>query len=206
MHNIVAIVHTEGVILFNRYVVLELAYMDVTGVQKNFLIQSPMRYKDAKKCNRYLQMSQEVVMCTSSTYCGQRVYKYREILHFLKHRFRLFDHYFRGDVQFGYKGKSFQQDILKQSSIPRINIEMFGIPAIKTLMEFYPYARKQCFFHKHYHNKCAKHILKLIKMHILKTCNPFLTLWTSRSPLLDAVPSELYFLSGYCNLQECVCP
>lgn len=186
---IAAIIHTEGVILFNRYVVLELAYVDILDVQRHFFIQSPMRYKDAKKYNKYLQMSQEVIMCTDNTFYGQRVYKYREIVHFLKQRFRLFHDYFKGNVQFGYKGKSFQQDILQKSCIPRINIENYGIPAIQTLIKWYPYMRKYCFFHKYDHNKCAKHILKLITLHILKTRNPCFTLWFNS-------PSQRRFLSS----------
>lgn len=174
---IAALIHTEGVILFNKYVVLELAYVDILDVQRHFFIQSPMLYKDAKKYNKYLQMSQEVVMCRSNTYYGQRVYKYQEVLQFLKQRFRLFHDYFKGKVQFGYKGRSYQEDVLKQSCIPRLNIESLGVPAIRTLMKRYPYIRKYCIFHKYDHNKCAKHILKLIKLHILKTRNPFFTLW-----------------------------
>lgn len=180
---IAAIIHTEGVLLSNKYVVLELAYVDILDVQRHFFIQSPICYKDAKKCNKFLQMSQEVVMCTASTYYGRRVYKYREVLNFLKQRFRLFRDYFKSDVRFGYKGRSFQQDILKQSRIPRLNIEIFGIPAIQTLMKRYSHIRKYCFFHKYDHNKCAKHILKLIKLYIIKTRNPFFALWLT--PLTD---------------------
>lgn len=176
MH-IVAIIHTEGVILFNRYVILELAYMDILGIHRNFFIRSPMCYKDAKEQNKYLHMSQEVIMCTSSMYCGQRVYKYREIVYFLKHRYKFFHSYFKSNIKFGYKGRSFQQDILKQSCIPHINIEKFGIPAIKLLLKWYPYVKKNCLYHKYIDTKCAKHILELIKMYILKMCNPYFTLW-----------------------------
>lgn len=175
--DVVAIIHTEGVILFNKYVILELAYADILGVHRNFFIQSPMCYKAAKKQNKYLHMSQEVIMCTSSMYHGQRVYKYREIVYFLKHRYRFFYNYFKGNIKFGYKGKSFQENILRQSYIPCINIEIFGIPAIKMLMKWFPKIKKSCLNHKYKNNKCAKHILHLIKLHIFKTRNPFFRVW-----------------------------
>lgn len=162
--DIVALIHTEGVLLFNRYFVLELAYTDILGINQHFLIKSPMCYTRAKKYNKYIDKSLEVIMCTSDYFQHQRVYKFSEIVRFLKDRYTLLQSNF-GCIRFGYKGKSFQSDILKKCCIPCVNIEIFGVPSIQSLMTYYPTIKKNCLYHKKYNNKCAKHILELITMY-----------------------------------------
>lgn len=163
---VVALTHTEGVILNNKYVVLELAYRDVLGMQKHFFIQSPICYTKAKQCNKYLKKSLEVIMCTSSQFNGDKVYKFYEVLQFLRDRYELLRYYFGYNIQFGYKGKSFQRDILVKCNIPCFNIEQWGVPSIKTLMNLYPFVKTSCGYHMHHYNKCAQHILRLINIYV----------------------------------------
>lgn len=159
---IVALTHTEGVILNNKYIILELAYQDMLGLHKHFLIQSPICYTKAKMYNKYLKKSLEVIMCTSYQLNGHKVYKFSEILEFLKERYAFLQYFYSFKIHFGYKGRSFQRNILSKCNIPNINIECFGIPPIRTLLSMYPYITKNCCYHKHYYNKCAEHILRLI--------------------------------------------
>lgn len=159
---IVALTHTEGVILSNKYVILELAYCDLLGTKKHFLIKSPMSYTKAKKDNKYLQKSLEVIMCASNTFKNHKVYPFGEVCQFLKEKYVLLKSRFGKDIRFGYKEKSFQQDIHLKCHIPSINIEFLGIPNIKTLVSYFPFVKKKCIYHVKSHNKCAEHILRLI--------------------------------------------
>lgn len=164
---VAALIHTEGVLLFNKYVVLELAYSDDLGVTRHFLIKSPMSYTKAKKHHNHLKKSLEVIMCCSDYFKNHKVYKFFEIMQFLKARYTLLQRYHLGkSIHFGYKGKSFQQDILKKCHIPNVNIECFGVPSIQTLMINYPFVRKDCIYHKKPFNKCAEHILRLINIYL----------------------------------------
>lgn len=159
---IVALTHTEGVILHNKYVILELAYCDLLDMRKNFLIQSPISYTKAKKGNRHLNKSLEVIMCISNNFKNHRVYKFGQVCQFLKERYFLLKSYYGNNIRFGYKGKSFQQDIFVKCQIPSINIEILGIPRIRTLMSSFPAIEKKCIYHAKSSNKCAEHILRLI--------------------------------------------
>lgn len=159
---IVALTHTEGVVLNNTYFVLELAYQDILGIHQHFLIQSPVSFKTARKFNEHLNCSLEVIMCTYGEFKHRKVYKMSEILHFLNFRYALLKHYYGSNILFGYKGRSFQKNILEQCNIPNINIERFGIPSIKTLMFYYPNIKRNCVYHIYDSNKCAEHILRLI--------------------------------------------
>lgn len=165
MH-IVALTHTEGVVLNNKYVILELAYRDIFGVHEHFLIQSPISYTNAKKNNKYLKKSLEVIMCTSNEYHGIKVHKFYDVLKFLKDRYKVLRYYYGYQTTYGYKGCSFQKDILVKCNIPNINIESFGIPKINTLKLYHPTIKRLCCYHKHYYNKCAEHILRLISAHL----------------------------------------
>lgn len=168
---IVALTHTEGVILSNKYVILELAYCDLLGIKEHFLIQSPISYTKAKICNKYLKKSLEVIMCISSNFKNHRVYKFGQVCQFLKERYFLLKSYYGSNIRFGYKGKSFQQDILLKCNIPSINIEFLKIPSIKTLMLYYPDIKKKCVYHAKCSNKCAEHVLRLITAHFYFTSN-----------------------------------
>lgn len=164
----VALIHTEGVILSRKYNVLELAYSDILGTNKHFLIKSPISYTEAKQRNKYLHKSLQVIMCKSNYYYNERVYTIDEIKHFLKSQYVLLNLYYGPSIQFGYKGKSYQKDILKECNIPCVNIETFGVPSIKRLIAKYPRVKKYCFYHKLPYNKCAEHILRLINTYIFE--------------------------------------
>lgn len=166
---LVALIHTEGVILFHKYVILELAYADILGQKKHFFIQSPISYQQAIKTHRSLHKSLEVIMCQSRRYKGHKVYRFYEIIHFLKSRYYTFYQRFGRCVIFGYKGKSFQQDILRRCSIPSFNVENIGVPNISTLARLYSHLYlPHCLFHKSPFNKCAEYILRLI-LHYITT-------------------------------------
>lgn len=166
---IVALTHTEGVILSNRYVILELAYCDLLGIKKHFLIQSPMSFTKAKKSNKYLKKSLEVIMCVSNTFKNHKVYRFSEVCQFLKERYFLLKSHFGNDIRFGYKGKSFQRDVCLKCNIPSINIEFLKIPSIKKLISLFPFVEKNCIYHMALHNKCAEHILRLITAYFYYT-------------------------------------
>lgn len=153
---VVAWIHTEGVLLSNKYYALELAYEDILGNKRLFFIKSPMTYETARKTNPYIDKSCEAIMCTRSSYHNYKVFTFRQVLDFLRKQFYMFG---SPDAVFGYKGASFQQDILKKASIPAINLERFKIPAIATLSAY----RHPCPFHVSESNKCAAHVLDLIR-------------------------------------------
>ena len=163
---IVALTHTEGVILFNKYVILELAYSDILGFNAHFLIKSPMSYTVAKKYHEHLEKSLEVIMCVADSYNNHKVYRFFEVLQFLRKRYAILQRHFGNGIQFGYKGRSFQRDILVKCNIPNANIENFGIPSIKMLKLYYPFVKRRCIYHKTFYNKCAQHILRLINIHL----------------------------------------
>ena len=158
---LVAWIHTEGALLRNRYHVFELAYQDILGVQKTFFIKSPISYYLAKKQNPYLHKSCETIICKKDMYKNNKVYSFNTVLSFLKRQFYMLSIMFKNCL-FGYKGTSFQQDILKKANIPAVNLEDLNFPSITTLAHRYPHIeRKDCPFHPSKVNKCATYILNL---------------------------------------------
>lgn len=159
---IVAWIHTEGVILKNKYYVLELAYEDITGIRKVFLIKSPISYTHALKENKYLHKSLEVIMVQNKYYKNYKVYHFKEIIEFLRQQYFLFKYHYHTKSIFAYKGKQLQRDILQKSNIPAINLENFNYPSISQLAVMFPNISKtHCDFHMGTNNKCAAHILNL---------------------------------------------
>lgn len=169
---IVALIHTEGVILYNHYVILELAYHDLLDIQRHFLIKSPVSYSKAKNDNKYLMKSLEVIMCVSKTFKNRKVYQFREVCQFLKERYILLQSIYGNNIRFGYKGKSFQRDIFVKCHIPSINIEFLRIPNIKSLISLFPFIKKNCIYHAKSNNKCAEHILRLITAYFYYSSTP----------------------------------
>lgn len=158
--NLVAWIHTEGVILLNQYYVLELAYEDVLGCKKLFLIKSPMSYYAATKINPHLDKSCEVILSRQFIFKNYPVYTFTQVLNFLWKKFKAFG----SNAVFGYKGKSFQYDILKKANIPAINLETLNMPSIATLKKMFPNVKRQpCAFHVSENNKCAAHVLNLFR-------------------------------------------
>jgi hypothetical protein len=135
---VVAIVHSEGVLLkkenYKSYYALELAYIDIEGMIKKFLIKSPMNQAEAlsKYDKATIERSQDVIMCTSDEWCGLRTYSYWQVLQFLRSRYFHFRARYRNSV-FSYKGAFFQSKILKHAGIHRVNLEDFGCPSLRLL-------------------------------------------------------------------------
>ena len=82
--NNLALTHTEGVIQFNTYVILELAYSDILGFNALFLIKSLMSYTVSKKYHEHLEKSLELIMCIADSYNNHKVYCFFEVLQFLQ--------------------------------------------------------------------------------------------------------------------------
>lgn len=144
-----AIVHTQGVVLDSTYVPLELAYIDVLGVRAHFHINSPIPYTAMRKI--YPNSRPDVTVITEG---GT---PYAQVLAFLKKRFELFVAMHPSTV-FGYKGESFQPQVLRDAGIPSmINLEKFGIPALRRSF--------QCSWHRR--GKCAVAALEHILGYVL---------------------------------------
>lgn len=161
--SIVALCHTEGVVLRNKkYCVLELAYYDVYRVSRHFLVRSPISYRNALRTQAILPKSLEVLMCRKHFYKDQKVYTFQEIIAFLQERYGQLKTLFGISVVFGYKGGSYQPDVLVKAGIPSFNIERLGCPSIRSLTQPLLVLRPPCLFHPSTENKCALHILQLI--------------------------------------------
>lgn len=142
MDDIAAIVHTEGVIL-ERYYALELAYTDMEGHTENFLIRYPRQVKSYNP--KTFAASLDVVPCTGDSFRGHRVHSYSKVLRFLREKaFRLHAKYRRR--LFGFKGRSFQDKVLRDAEIPGVNLESFGCPSLYRLQSIWP-LRRPCPFH-----------------------------------------------------------
>lgn len=152
---LVALVHTEGVLLSNKYYVLELAYRDIEGTSRTFFIKSPISYRRAIRENPHLHKSLETIVCTKNYYKNNRVHSFLYVIRFLQDKFR------RLDGTFGYKGKSFQSDVLRKANIPAVNVEMLGVPSISMLSTYHP-QRAPCSFHPGDGYKCATHVANLV--------------------------------------------
>lgn len=145
-----AVVHTQGVVLNRTYVPLELAYRDVLGVQAHFLITSPISFSRMRKL--YPNSRPDVlVLADQGT-------PYSSVLNFLKFRYDCLHNVYPQTV-FGYKGNSFQPQVLKDAGIPFIlNLEKFGIPAI--------IRSGTCPWHIGNQRKCALAALEHIFRHV----------------------------------------
>lgn len=119
-----AVVHTQGVVLHRTYVPLELAYRDALGVEAHFLITSPISFSSMRK--HYPHSRPDVVVVTDG---GGTPYS--SVLDFLKFRYACLANVFPR-VVFGYKGNSFQPQVLKDAGIPdAVNVERLGVPALR---------------------------------------------------------------------------
>lgn len=143
-----AIVHTQGVVLKSSYVPLELAYIDVLGVQAHFHINSPIPYSAMRKF--YPNARPDVIVITDG---GT---PYSQVLEFLKNRFQFLST-LHPDTVFGYKGASFQPQVLRDAGIASIvNLEEFGVPPLSRSFS--------CPWHRR--GKCAVAALDHILRHV----------------------------------------
>lgn len=143
-----AVVHTQGVVLGRTYFPLELAYQDALGTRAHLLITSPLPYAALRKL--YPHSRPDVLVTTRGGI------PYSQVLHFLRRRHQLLSTHFPS-VVFGYKGESYQPQILNDAGIaPRVNIETFGIPALRKTHE-------ACAWHRGSGpRKCARMALRQI--------------------------------------------
>lgn len=140
-----AIVHTQGVVLGRHYHPLELAYADRLGHVAHLLIASPIRYSDMKR--QYPRSFPDVLMSVEG---GA---SYSSVLSFLQGRYRLLQRaYPSSDIVFGYKGQSYQSDILRDAGLSNtVNLESLGrMPRLDHRTRYHPY----CPWHRG-HSKCA---------------------------------------------------
>lgn len=147
-----ALVHTQGVVLGQTYLPLELAYQDILGVRAHFHIVSPLNYSKMRR--HFPDARPDVIVIT------QGGTPYSEVLAFLRLRFKylssLIPH-----VVFGYKGACYQPQVLKDAGIPHtINIEVFGVPALQKTHE-------ACRWHKGSPSKCAVAALDQMLRHVV---------------------------------------
>lgn len=147
-----ALVHTQGVVLGKTYIPLELAYLDVLGGRAHFLITSPLNYSKMKRL--YPNARPDVLVTTVKGVA------YSEVLNYLKQRFQVLSSTFPSTpIVFGYKGDSYQPQVLLDAGIPnRVNVERFGVPALKVTDNI-------CYWHKGNRRKCALAALEQILSH-----------------------------------------
>ena len=160
-----AFVHTEGVVLGSRYVPLELTYRDRLGYETTFRINSPVSFQEARAA--HLHVRPEAIMLTSHGV------PYHETLRFLQDRFHLLQQRSREPVVFGYKGESYQPNVLRDAGIPKIlNVEQLGVPAIRVLQQKYGHAvggGTPCPHHMSpRRNKCSRAVARLVLMDMVQ--------------------------------------
>lgn len=149
-----ALVHSQGTVFQNQYIPLEIAYVDVTGVHVCFLIKSPLSFWDAARIDPNMKKSLHVVMTTRD---GVR---YSEVERFLSERYTVLKDVFGPSVLFGYKGQSYQKNVL--GDIPSINLETLGCPSLRQLQTRFPNLQRNCPYHLYPNQKCARHVLQLL--------------------------------------------
>lgn len=138
-----AIVHTQGVVLGRTYMPLELAYWDITNFRAHFIITSPINYYKMRRL--YPHSRPDVMMITDG---GT---PYSEVLRFLRNRYLYLQQILAPRIVFGYKGESFQPQVLRDAGIPdRVNLEVYGVPPLK-----HENANGACPWHKGNRSKCA---------------------------------------------------
>lgn len=128
-----ALVHTTGVVLGRDYIPLEVAYLDVTGVECVFLLTSPLSFQEAR--NAFPNIRPDAKMSTQD---GSSLDTVRNFLHtrtaILQKILR------RSDVVFGYKGDSYQKTFLNRMHLSHTrNVETLSVPSLPKLLRMYWY-------------------------------------------------------------------
>lgn len=175
-----AVVHTQGVVLQSTYIPLEVAYHDVLGFSFHALITSPLSH-DALR-HFYPHARSDVTMVENG---GT---PYSDVLQQLRERACILStHYPR--VVFGYKGESYQPQILRDAGIVDIlNVETLGVPRL-------PPTEEVCSWHTRRSSKCAwvslRHILRHLPSDISSTAaSRFRTCATAPSDKTNDNPSK----------------
>ncbi|GBN19807.1 hypothetical protein AVEN_267429-1 [Araneus ventricosus] len=157
-----ALIHTTGVVFGKKYVPLELAYLDVTGYEIHFLLNSPYSYTEA--IQQFPHASPDVLMTTC------RGMALDNVLHFLRLRHQQLQETFPDTpIVFGCKGNSLQMDVLKQTNLPHlINVETLGVPSLKVLAQTFPHlVFPSCSWHVKF-SKCARVAIRLIAAYVFQ--------------------------------------
>lgn len=151
-----AIVHTQGVVLGNTYIPLELAYWDRLGESAHLLIASPLNYSKMKRL--YPNARPDVLVTTVEGV------PYSRVLDYLKWRLEVLSDAFPSiPILFGHKGNSYQPRVLLDAGIPnRVNVETLGVPALRAVSN-----TDTCRWHKgNRPRKCARAALEQILNHV----------------------------------------
>lgn len=154
---IAALVHSQGYVFDKHFYCLEFAYSDILNHPSLFFIKSPRSYT-------LLKMLRPKLPITVSVNPPGETVSYSYVINFLRKRYKTFQRLFPGEtIVFGYKGKSYQSDILQHAGIPHIvNVERFGVPRIELLIEMYPDEQRTCNRHPKREKRCADLILRII--------------------------------------------
>lgn len=142
------IIHTQGVVLGDHYIPLELSYRDVLGFEKHFLINSPLNYS---KIRRLYPSSRPdvIVTVTEGT-------PYSEVIAFLIERRQFLETLYQPCV-FGYKGNGYQTKVLDDAAIEnRLNLNM--LPKLNYV--------GHCSWHKGKFSKCSRAALAQMMYHL----------------------------------------
>lgn len=143
-----ALVHTQGVVLGDKYFPLELSYCDVLGHEMHFLINSPLNYSKIRRSYPYAKPDALVTMTDGTSYS--------EVLSFLKQREKLIEKTL-GGCTFGYKGNGYQTKVLDDAGITnRINLKM--LPNLTYT--------GHCSWHKGNTSKCSRYALAQMLSHM----------------------------------------
>lgn len=162
---IAALVHSQGYVLDKHFYCLEIAYTDVLNHHSLFLVKSPRSYTTLKMLRPKLPLT------VSVNPPGETV-SYNYVINFLRKNYSKFEILFPGEtIVFGYKGKSYQSDVLQHACIPYIvNVEIFGVPRIDLLMEMYPDEQRTCDRHPKREKRCAELILRIVCRYMKEFC------------------------------------
>lgn len=143
-----ALIHTQGVVLGDKYVPLELSYTDVLGHEMHFLINSPINYSKIRRCYPFAKPDVIVTMTDGIAYS--------EVLTFLKERKNTIEKAL-GGCTFGYKGNGYQTKVLDDAGIVnRINLKM--LPSLHYI--------GHCSWHKGKASKCSRAALVQMLSHL----------------------------------------
>lgn len=149
-----ALVHTQGTVVTNRYLILEVAYVDVTGATMHCHVKSPLSFGNAKRINPGIRS--DVIMT------NEHGVSYASVLNFLCDRYRcLQEQLNETEIVFGYRGNNYQPKILRDTGLPHIvNIESLGtLPSLKTLLGT---SNGGCPFHTRDTLKCARRAVEFM--------------------------------------------
>lgn len=153
-----AVCHSVGVVLDKMYYPLELSFVDATGYEQHFHIQSPVPYTFSKKY--YPHSRPDAIMTVDNAT------PYHEVLQFLHDRF-LYLKKFISTLTFGCKGGSNQANVLRDAQIPSwVNLDEFKVPSLPKLSAMYN-VNGDCPWHRQIF-KCSRIAVQLIQRYLLE--------------------------------------